>query len=596
MKFSERYLTLFLLALTLNLSTSNHSHAVTMTCSQAASTTHAQYLRKSDKLHAILGDLILEDSEVCGLTQKNEYLPAYIVAKYDLDENLPEDVKAAILEAFASPGENLMTTEELNEIDRIVNSKFEIEGAREETATAVRNARDEFNQFRDQLANKARYKNMVTTFRKIKRIINLEFKTGNLDANLFAFHGFHNVRTSKGATPRIYTQRQWNQISPNGISASDAEYVNQNEYAAVALFAKEVEDPIMYYSGESGSALQAILPKLGRFMGKTDEQMLYAYNQNRNNPKWCESPWCEEEKRHGPFLGKIYERFTGRSSDFGNPHETTAVLTTLEDAIYHLYSRQANEWAASSAYVYLAGHAKDGSVLQDYVMNIARDEFKHLSIVSGAYLYLFGPQLNQRVVEMLKITLDQLKMHQAARTTGGDVFNHPLAKIEVVMIYAIMEMRVREWIKTVPYKTVKLFFDGASQATELPAVAQSAENHERISQQMAEAKRMRENLTLWNPIQRAEALAQEKFETDHQTLINQIIEKDFNGFRGMEDPDSNASKEAFKTMRGYVLRNLDTQLLRKVLYDDLRHYQIMNNYIQIEVARTDGEVKFGGKK
>ncbi len=551
------------------------SHA--LTCAEAVSTVHAQYLVNDEKMKSDLLGLLLSDESLSEAATRNPYLSAYLVARYELDPSIPDEVRSSIVSSFTQSNEALISQSELAAIDAVVQAKLKESGLRDRAGVVVAASRDQHAQARDRKASRERYQNLIRTIRSFNKILDEEFTFSKLDSNLYGFHGFHMDRDATGGIPRTYVQRPWNKVSPSGISTRDIVNINQEEYAAVALFAKEIEDPIVYYSGDSGSMLQAILPKLGRFMGKTDEQMKFAYEQNPNNPKWCESPWCEEEKRHGPFLGKIYERITGKSSDTGNPHEGSVEMKTLENAIEHLYSRQANEWAASSAYVYLAGHAKEESDLQKYLMNIARDEIKHLAIVCGAFHFLFGPQLNKRVGGMLKVTFKLLGVHQENRTSASSIFGHPLSRLEVFVVYTMMELRIRKWLQHLPHKTVKLFFDGTSLAPTLQAVEASPEDRKRIDAQMTEGKRIREKLELWTRSDRDKVFEQERFENENQALIRSVIDNEFNGFHNLESAESQASVEALKRIQSYRVRGVNQKLFRKVLQDELRHYQIMNN-------------------
>jgi len=565
-------------------------------CSEAVSTIHAQYLKPGEQVGASALDELLRDDLIASLSLQNAYVPAYIIARFELDPAMPEKVREAVLAEFRNPQSGLLSASDLEALDAAIAKKLEDPALKARLSGNLRSAREEFETARDRRAGRSRTLNLVRTLKTFRRLLDEEFSFANLDAGLYGFHGFHMDRDAAGAIPRVYVQRPWKQVSPKGLDPADIVDIRQQEYADVALFAKEIEDPILTYSGESGNMLQAILPKLGRFMGKTEEQMRYAYEANPKNPKWCESPWCEEEKRHGPFLGKIYERITGQTSETENPHEGTVEMSTVENAIEHLYSRQANEWAASSAYVYLAGHSREGSVLRDYVMNIARDEFKHLAIVSGAYAYLFGPQLNKRMLGMIRVTLNLLKIHRANRTTADGIFGHPLSKLEVLMVYAMMERKVREWVTTLPYKTLKIVFDGPSLAPVLPAAAMTPDALKRLIEQQANGKRIRDLREFWNGKDRMAVLDQEFYEQAHAAGIDRIIREEFGSFAGMEDPASAAAKEALKRIDSYRTRAFDVKMMRKILRDNLRHHQIMNNSIKRGLDASNGVARFGGRQ
>jgi hypothetical protein len=150
------------------------------------------------------------------------------------------------------------------------------------------------------------------------------------------------------------------------------------ELAFMANVAREIEEPILEHSQQNGEGFRLLLPSLGRFLGKNHEEAAYAASHGL---PWCESPWCEEERRHATTFARIIERLTGTSPVHDNPNRPKVVTSSEADAVRLVISRESAEWNSSSTYTVMAAHGTGD--LHHLLRNLARDEIKHLAILGG---------------------------------------------------------------------------------------------------------------------------------------------------------------------------------------------------------------------
>ena len=82
-----------------------------------------------------------------------------------------------------------------------------------------------------------------------------------------------------------------------------------------------------------------------------------------------------------------------------NPNDPIPVSPDEPEALRLLAGRQSSEWNASSVYVVLAAHAT--GALHTVMRNVARDEIKHLAILSALDRYLLGPRPWRRFADLI---------------------------------------------------------------------------------------------------------------------------------------------------------------------------------------------------
>ena len=522
-----------------------------------------------------LSFILLGDSGIRAKIESNPYLGAYLVSLHsDLDPALSGEIKQLVRERFIESSQQSTSPEELDKLEASVQAKLADPETLRQAKLAVETAQKKQASKERRAAMANQFRGLPATVKNLKELVDTELKTEILDANLWAFRGFHNEPKETA-----YAQRPWEKVSPKGISVNDIERMDPKEFAAILQAAIEIEDPILNYSKESGTAFAAVLPNLGRFMGKTDEQMRKAQAEERN---WCESPWCAEEKRHGNALARVKEQITGEKPSRDNPNPVGDITRSEADALHHIDARESTEWNASSAYMALAAHAKGDT--RDFLMNIDRDEIKHLTIVSNADRYLYGGQANRRLISMVKVALRELSFHQKDRSSGDDMLNNPLTAVEAVIAHLLVEIRMRQYMSTIPLKTLAMIYDGPSNAPIMEAFDLSPAEKKDFEEQTRIGKEKRESLARWTAKDRARAIELREFESKHAALLADLIATQFNGFAGAENYDSELSRKIVKQIKSLKvpsngLSSDETKLARKSLFDSLRDFQIRNNLV-----------------
>jgi hypothetical protein len=174
----------------------------------------------------------------------------------------------------------------------------------------------------------------------IVRMIREDFAPEALDESLWAFWGFHQEVSGHEPVDPHYLARRWQKVQ---LSSIGPQHVVGGlavwEMAFMMNVAMENEDPIMEYSGHSGEGFRYLLPNLGRFMGKNEEQARYAAEQGL---PWCESAWCAEERRHSNAFARMIERLVNISPSRENPNQPMAVTPDEAAAVRLLLSRPLN--------------------------------------------------------------------------------------------------------------------------------------------------------------------------------------------------------------------------------------------------------------
>lgn len=403
---------------------------------------------------------------------------------------------------------------------------------------------------------------LSSTLRTIARLIREECSTAAADEHLWAFRGFH----LEPSDPH-YRARQWRPVSLSRVSPDDVVGMPVGELAFMMQVAMEIEDPIMDYSHQNGEGFRVLLPALGRFMGRNDAEAAYA---RAHGLPWCESPWCAEERRHGNAFAKAVERLTGMAPPRDNPNVPRVVTADESEALRHLVSRQAAEWASASTYVVMAAHAS--GALHELLRNLARDEIKHLCLLAAADRYLLGPRPWRRLTALVRIGLENYRGQKRSRSSGQQIGSNWVTALEVVCAHLAMESRVRTWLATVPLMALTLVFETDPALAEHSRDALPRDEQDRVAVATAEGRRRRLDLARWRPRPRARAMnARRVLETDDERLTATIA-RDFGGFAGGEDAMSPVGRAIQRRiMRVYPAR------LRLALLARLRTWQIQHN-------------------
>jgi hypothetical protein len=417
----------------------------------------------------------------------------------------------------------------------------------------------------------------------LKKIVDHEFTFSTLDSYLMAHHGFHMLPEIAG-----YQARPWDGVTLNKIEPSQVK-INLREFLTFVTMAMEIEDPIKGYSERTGQTIRFILPKFARFMGSTAERLRYLEGSGAGS-RWCESPWCKEERRHGNSWARIYQRLTGREPNRDNPNSIADVEPTERGAFAHLVSRMTTEWNASSTYLTFS-HQTEGE-LHSLMMNITRDEIKHLIISSSAYVFLkgFGPW--GRFRDLAKTAWYFIRSHQEERSNGQDMISNEVRLIETIYVHALIEMKMRQYLNTLPLSALREIFDGESRIEPKETVILSEEIQRQYVEMEKDGDRKRRFLLWWERRQiRDQALAQEKFEERHREFIARIIRDKFEGFKGAENFESAASEALRQQIaRLDIPRDLsqemnlprDREIWVHVLSDALRRYQIFSQEARLQ--------------
>ncbi len=400
------------------------------------------------------------------------------------------------------------------------------------------------------------------TLRRIYRIVREDFSSAALDECLWAFWGFHQQNWDA-----YYRMRPWQKAQLSGVEASDVTGgLPVWEMAMMMYIAMEDEDPILEYTEQSGEGFRFLLPNLGRFMGKNEDQARYGA---KHGIPWCEGAWCAEERRHSNAFARIIERLTGLSPCRENPNQPMAVTADEESAVYHIINRQTTEWNASSSYIVMAAHAAGD--LHILARNMARDEIKHFCILSSADSYLFGPRPWRRFVDIVKLGIGNYRRQRKARSGGALLGTNWALAIEGIFSHLLTAFHLTRWLRSVPLRTLTTVFETPSSLPELAAFAPSLQRQAEIDETLRQGAHKRRELARWRAEERNPALQQRWFEENHEQLLQNIVETELGGFRGAEIRGSAEEKKA-----GRRIRRLKGPV-RTALLAMLREYQIRNN-------------------
>ncbi len=313
-------------------------------------------------------------------------------------------------------------------------------------------------------------------------------------------------------------------------------------------------------------------------MGKNEAQAKYAAEHGL---PWCESAWCAEERRHSNAFARIIERLVNISPSRENPNEPMVVTADEPAAVRHIISRQVVEWNASSSYIVMAAHSSS-SDLRVLVRNIVRDEIKHLSILSSADAYLFGPRPWRRFVDWVKLGIGNYRNTRAVRSSGDLLGGNPVLAVEGIVAHLLTAFYVSKWLRTVPLRTLAAVFETPSQLPDFAAFSPLPDQQAQSDETLRKGKEKRLGLGRWDWETRTKALTQWQFEDAYARTIETIISAELDGFQGAEVRDSGRDvtirkRIASLALDGHGLEAHGKRMLRSCLRDRLRHYQIQNN-------------------
>jgi hypothetical protein len=405
------------------------------------------------------------------------------------------------------------------------------------------------------------------TLRKIYRTIREDFSIAALDECLWAFWGFHQESWDAHYRMRPWAKAQLSSVRADDVIGGLAVW----EMALMMYIAMEDEDPILAYTEQSGEGFRFLLPALGRFMGKNEEQARYGAE---HGIPWCEGAWCAEERRHSNAFARIIERLTGLSPSRENPNQPMVVTADEKSAIEHIISRQTTEWNASSSYIVMAAHAAGD--LHTLARNMARDEIKHFCILSSADNYLFGPRPLGRVVDLVKLGIGNYRRQRAARSGGALLGTNWALAVEGVFSHLMTAVYLTKWLRTVPLRTLTTVFETPSRLPELAAFAPPPARQAEIDAITREGERKRRELARWKPEERDKALEQRQFEEKkgrlNARLLRTMVALKLGGFSGAEEPGSVEEKKTRQQ-----IRRMSRGPVRTALLEMLRDYQLRNN-------------------
>ncbi|HEU4415600.1 MAG TPA: hypothetical protein VFT65_12515 [Candidatus Angelobacter sp.] len=401
------------------------------------------------------------------------------------------------------------------------------------------------------------------TLRAIYRIVREDLSPAALDDCLWAFWGFHQENWDAHYRMRPWEKAQLGAIETDDVVGGLAVW----EMALMMTIAMEDEDPIMEYTQQSGEGFRFLLPTLGRFMGKNEEEARYGAE---HGVPWCEGAWCAEERRHSNAFARIIERLMGVSPSRENPNQPMVVTADEESAVQHIISRQTTEWNASSSYIVMTAHAAGD--LRTLTRNMARDEIKHLCILSSADTYLFGPRPWRRLVDLVKLGIRNYRRQRAARSGGALLGSNWALAVEGIASHLLTAFYLTRWLRTVPLRTLTTVFETPSQLAPLAAFKLTAERRTEVETIARNGEARRRSLGRWESRQGDQALQQRWFEDNNASLLENLIANDLDGFRGAETPGSTGEKEIVAQ-----IKRISADPIRAALLDLLRDYQIRNN-------------------
>ncbi len=431
--------------------------------------------------------------------------------------------------------------------------------------------------------------NLFKSMRYAKQAITEELHQNNLDGRVFDFYGYLNLKLDVSA------MRPWNSIvgSFGAIRAGQVKNINPVQYARISMMASEIEEPVNAYSDNSGEVLRVISPQATRFMGKTTEEA--EAHRKKGDRSYCTNSWCVEENRHEGVLARMAQNIVGWELPVKLPFSSYPNLDPMnpKDSFFHLLARNDTEWHAGSAYFLLASHSE--GPLREWIMNVTRDEVKHMSLFGGLYKYLKGDTYNARLGQMLKKTWIEIKEKSTGSDYGKPRFSDAITFFEIAYIHIVYEKQIRNFFKSLPLKSLRKIYETEVHLKPLDSEPIDAVKQEKLNWAIEKETSMRKALARWTPSQREAANRLEYFEFTNNRLISDLIVNKFETFQGAELYQNSKHQEYMKRINALTLESVsadtgvafskaELDLLKKSLSDTLRDYQIFNNQTVIDLG------------
>ena len=131
----------------------------------------------------------------------------------------------------------------------------------------------------------------------------------------------------------------------------------------------------------------------------TQESMGYMHNGGMvKMANFLDAVWRSDERRHGPYFRAAYLAVTGEKDVDPNPHVVDPVMPGASALERHFYMRLIAELGASSAYTVYASLTRDD--LQNAMVNVAGDEYRHLAVFWAALKWRFGDVMAWRLLKV----------------------------------------------------------------------------------------------------------------------------------------------------------------------------------------------------
>jgi hypothetical protein len=461
------------------------------------------------------------------------------------------------------------------------------------------------------------------TIKSMAKIVKQFYTPEAFNENLYAFYGYHHNKTND----KHFKMRTWKTVPIKNAHPYLVHDISLFDMAASMIIAMEVEAGIVSYSEHNGRGLRILLPNLGKYMGKNEQEWNYVRRQEElrkkilskqiskeellalgvpeselpeflsaeKNPseellrrinlsardvKWCDNPWCREEHRHAEALETMVQNTTGIAPSRDNP-DAAIIDTPDEDGAMHLvYHQDASEWGASSTYVMMAAHSE--GELRDFLFNLLQDEVKHLTIASSAGVYLEGYRPWHRFWEMAKDIKMLLSSHKKTRSGGNVITKNPLIILELAIAHVLTEIEMRKWLKNLPVEVLREIYDTESELPELPAIRPPLEKQAEIDADLKRGWERRSQFARWLPKQREAARYLISFNDDHRDQLDEVVAGELGSFLGAEISGSEAEEKILEkitevNLEKYDFSRKEDEAFRALLRGRLRRHQIWNN-------------------
>ncbi len=245
-------------------------------------------------------------------------------------------------------------------------------------------------------------------------------------------------------------QRHWNPIHWQAIDRNQIIGIDPEIFLSVVASAVEIEAPIRAYAKESWDYLQAVHPQMASFMGGTFTEQ----GQTRTV-----GIWEKEERQHAPAFGKIYQQLTGEKLQ---PKPNTvqgcqSMDDPWSDLNYHVLSRIATEWSATSVYLWLMAHST--GELQQAIAQPLIDEVNHLAKFWGFSRWLFDTSYQQQLQGSAQHLVSLLQHHQDERSHANSLLrlnrDTLIYSLELTFTFTRVMVRLHRWNQELSYSYLR---------------------------------------------------------------------------------------------------------------------------------------------